>query len=61
LGDEHPLLALDGSEVAFVPAAGERGEGLVEIAVELAPESDGRSEAIELGGVRLRLLEPAGA
>jgi hypothetical protein len=60
-GDQRPLLELDGGEVNFQPAADERGEGLVEIAVEVAPESGRRSEALELGGVRLRLLEPAGA
>lgn len=58
--DPQPLLALDGGEVGFEPAADRRGEGLVEIAVELAPGSARQSEAIELGGVRLRLLEPAG-
>jgi hypothetical protein len=60
-GDRAPLLALDGGEVGFETAADERGEGLLEIAVELAPGSARRSGAIELGGVRLRLLEPAGA
>jgi glyoxalase-like protein len=60
-GEQQPLLVLDGGEVAFEPAADQRGEGLVEIAVELGPGSGPRSEAIDLGGVRLRLLEPAGA
>jgi hypothetical protein len=60
-GDEQALLALDGGEVRFEAATDERGEGLVEIAVEPAPESDRQSEVIELGGVRVRVLEPAGA
>jgi Glyoxalase-like domain len=60
-GDRQPLLVLDGGEVAFEAAADERGEGLVEIAVELASESARQRGAIELGGVRVRLLEPAGA
>jgi hypothetical protein len=60
-GDRQPLLVLDGGEVAFEAAADERGEGLVEIVVEPARESARQSGAIELGGVRVRLLEPAGA
>lgn len=55
-GEQLPVLRLDGSEVRFEPAAEERAEGLVEIAVELEP---GRApETMEVGGVRLRLLEP---
>jgi Glyoxalase-like domain len=60
-GNRQPLLALDGGEVGFAAAADERGEGLLEIAVELGVESARQSEAIDLGGLRLRLLEPAGA
>jgi hypothetical protein len=60
-GDRQPLLALDGGEVSFEAAADDRGEGLLEIAVELAPDSARQSGAIELGGGRLRLLEHAGA
>jgi hypothetical protein len=60
-GDQQPLLELDGGEVGFEPAADERGEGLVEIAVELGGKSARQSGAIELGGLRLRLLDPAGA
>jgi hypothetical protein len=60
-GERQPLLALDGGEVGFEAAADERGEGLIEIAVELAGDSARQSEAVELGGVRLRLLEPARA
>jgi hypothetical protein len=60
-GNRQPQLALDGGEVCFALAADQRGERLVEIAVELGAESARQSEAIELGGLRLRLLEPAGA
>jgi len=52
VGDGQAVVALDGGEVRFEAAAGEREEGLVEIAVELP---DG-AEALELGGVRLRRL-----
>ncbi len=53
-GGEGPLLRVDGGEVRFEAAAGERAEGLVEIALELPHELPGGGEAIELGGVRLR-------
>ncbi|MGP0101439.1 MAG: hypothetical protein ACLPUT_07455 [Solirubrobacteraceae bacterium] len=53
-GGEGPLLHVDGGEVRFEAAAGERAEGLVEIALELPHELPGGGEAIELGGVRLR-------
>jgi hypothetical protein len=56
-GGERPTLALDGGEVAFEQAADQRGERIVEFAVE-GPGGD--RGTIELGGVRLRLLEPAG-
>jgi hypothetical protein len=52
-----PLLRLDGGQVAFAPAPNERAEGLVEIAAEVPPDIGRGREAIELGGVRLRLLE----
>ncbi len=51
---DRPLLRLDGGEVRFEPAAGERAEGLVEIALELPQRLPGAAETIELGGVRLR-------
>jgi hypothetical protein len=61
-GDASPLLALDGGEVAFETAADDRGEGLVEIAVEPSDATRGASAGVEqLAGVRLRLLEPASA
>jgi len=61
VGDEGllPVLRLDGAEVRFEPAAGEAGEGLMEIAVERAGKPGGARETIELGGVGLRLEEPS--
>ncbi|HEV3284299.1 MAG TPA: VOC family protein [Solirubrobacteraceae bacterium] len=57
-GGERPLLALDGGEVAFEAAADERGEGLAEISVLLAPGAGRvRAGTGELGGVRLRVSE----
>ncbi len=53
-GADGPLLRLDGGQVRFEQAAGEREEGIVEIALELPHELPGGAEAIELGGVRLR-------
>jgi hypothetical protein len=50
----RPLLQLDGGEVTFEPAADERGERLVEIAVEPPPGSGRGGEPTEVGGVRLR-------
>jgi hypothetical protein len=47
-------LTLDGGEVRFLQADGEREEGLVEIAIEDSPSLEGVDEAIEVGGVRLR-------
>jgi len=59
-GEPPSALALDGAEVRFIAAEDERSEGLVEIAVELPPElRNGRGE-IEVGGVRVRLLEASG-
>jgi hypothetical protein len=57
-GEDRPLLRLDGAEVAFEAAAGERAEGLVEIAVELPHELPGGERTIELGGVRVRRVDP---
>jgi hypothetical protein len=56
-GEQEPSLGLDGAEVRFVAADDELAEGPVEISVELAPELRRGREAIELGGVRLRLLD----
>ena len=57
-GGDRPLLRLDGGEVRFEKAANEPAEGLVEIALELPHELPGGREAIELGGVRVRRVEP---
>jgi hypothetical protein len=58
-GAPHPVLRLDGAEVAFIEAQDARAQGIVEIAVELPPGLGRERETIELGGVRLRLLETA--
>jgi hypothetical protein len=55
-----PALVLDGAEVSFVSAEGGRGEGLVEIAIEDSPQL-AEHQPLELGGVRLRAREQAGA
>jgi Glyoxalase-like domain len=57
--EEGPVLALDGAEVRLAEADSEQAEGLVEIAVELPPEVRQERDAIEPGGVRVRLLEPS--
>ena len=57
----EPLLALHGGEVRFAHAAGEREEGLVEIALEMPAETLAAGEAIELGGVRVRALQALGS
>jgi Glyoxalase-like domain len=56
-GDGRALLRLDDGEVAFVSTGAGGAEGLVEIAVALPPERRGGRGAIELGAVRLRLLD----
>jgi len=58
-GARAPMLRLDGGEVGFAAVDDERAEGLVEIALELPPELRREREEIELGGVRLRLLDAA--
>ncbi len=57
--DSEPRLALDSAEVRFAAAPDERGEGLIEIAVELPPERRAGRTSIEVGGMRLRLLDAA--
>jgi hypothetical protein len=52
--ERGPVLALDGAEVGFEAATGERAEGLVEIVMELERELPAGASTIELGGVRLR-------
>jgi len=51
---DGPVLALDGGEVRFQAAEGERAEGLVEIALELPHELPGGGQTMQLGGVVLR-------
>lgn len=53
----EPTLALDGAEVRFTEASDARGEGLVEIDVEVPAERRAGRTSIELGGVRLRLFD----
>jgi len=57
-GGAQPALLLDGGEVRFVAADGEREEGLVEIALELPDELPGGADTAELGGVRLVRAQP---
>jgi hypothetical protein len=52
--EQEPLLGLDGGEVRFAPAASEREEGLVELALVLEQELPGGAPTVELGGVQLR-------
>jgi hypothetical protein len=54
---EPSALELDGSVVRFTPADGERAERLCEITLELPPKVRGGRDTIEVGGVRLRLLD----
>lgn|SRR5271156_1359743 len=58
-GGRRPELRLDDAQVHFVAAEDERGEGLVEIAIEDSPQLRRLGQAIELGGVRLRSVEAA--
>jgi hypothetical protein len=51
---QAPVLGLDGGEVRFAAAAGERAEGIVELELELEGELPGGAPTVELGGVRLR-------
>jgi hypothetical protein len=53
-GGGGPTLRLDGGYVRFAPSAAAPAQGLVEIALALAHELPGGSEAIDIGGVRLR-------
>jgi hypothetical protein len=58
-GDGRSRLVLDGGEVRFEQAGGERGQGLTEIAVETLHELPGAADVSEVGGVRLRRLAAA--
>jgi hypothetical protein len=55
---EPRRLVLDGAEVAFTKSADAREEGLIEIALADLPEGGARMP-VEVGGVRLRALQPA--
>ncbi len=54
-----PALQLDDAEISFIPAEPAM-EGVCEVALELPGEVRRGREAIELGAVRLRLLEADG-
>jgi hypothetical protein len=56
----EPTLQLDGGTTSFTVAGAPEQEGIVEFALELPPEARRGREAIELGGVRLRLLAAPG-
>jgi hypothetical protein len=58
-GDELPVLRLDGGEVVFEPALGQQSEGIVELAIEPDAGAHRNRDPVEVGGVRLRFLEPA--
>ena len=56
---EHPTLVLDGGEVAFTAASDAAAEGVVEIALADLPAEVASRVPEQVGGVRLRLLQPA--
>jgi Glyoxalase-like domain len=56
-GEEQPTVQLDGAEVQFQSVEDSGAQGLAEIAVELPPELRRGRAAIELGGVRVRLID----
>jgi hypothetical protein len=56
-GAPQPLLRLDGGRIDFLAVDDERAEGVVEIALELPSELRRGRDAIDVGGVRLRLLD----
>jgi hypothetical protein len=60
-GGDARLLHVDGGEVRFEAAGGPAAEGLVEIALELPHELPGAEDAIEVGGVWLRRVDPVPA
>ena len=55
--EEQPTLHLDGAEVRLIAGDDDGAQGLVEIAVELPPELHRGGTAIQLGGVRVRLID----
>jgi hypothetical protein len=56
-GGAEPALELDGARVSFRQGGEEPEPGLVEVAVEVPPEVRAGREAIEVGALRLRLLD----
>ena len=56
-GNGEMAVALDGAKVSFAEPHDVRGEGLVEIAVELPAALRGARTAVEVGGVRLCLTD----
>ncbi len=50
----RPMLALDGAEVGFVPAAEKQDEGLIEITVECTGDAPAPGAPAELAGVLVR-------
>jgi hypothetical protein len=54
--EDGTVLALDGGEVAFRRATSQADSGLVEIALEVPASVRADRDAVELGGVRVRLL-----
>jgi Glyoxalase-like domain len=56
-GADGPLLALDGGEVRFREADGGPEPGIVEIGVGLPSDVRAGRDELELGGVRVRLLD----
>jgi hypothetical protein len=55
---EEPLVRLDGADLRFQAVPDERGEGLVELALELPRELPGGAEPMQVGGVRLVSRRP---
>lgn len=55
----EPRLALDGGEVLFTSASSPREEGLVELAIADLPAHASAQQPLEIGGVRVRPLQPA--
>jgi len=60
-GDGEPVLRLLGGEVRFEPSAAEPEPGIVEIEVAVPEQVRAGRHEIEVGGVRIRLLDAAAA
>jgi hypothetical protein len=56
-GGAEPVLELDGARIVFRRSGEEPEPGLVEVALEVAPELRAGREAIEMGALRLQLLD----